>query len=164
MMIKNFLVFFFLLSIPLCSFGQKNYKNYCNARFQFCIDYPKDFTAQSESDNGDGCVIISNDEKTEIRTYGSLENEEINNLTQELKFLNKESKITYKLIGKNYFIVSGINKDGKIFYRKTKLTKLNNYFNTGPAKVLQTLTITYPKSQADQYANYCKLIASSFTK
>ncbi|PZP51638.1 MAG: hypothetical protein DI598_02735 [Pseudopedobacter saltans] len=141
--------------------GQSSYQKYCNTRFQFCIEYPSNFKAQPESANGDGCVIISNDGKSEIRTYGSLENEETNNLTQELQYAEKESKITYKIVCKNYFIISGTNKEGMIFYRKTVVAQLKDYFNSGPAKVLQTLTITYPKSQIKQYEDYCSKISKA---
>lgn len=149
-----------LLISTFASIAQKNYTKYCNTRFQFCIDYPSNFAAQPESDNGDGKAFVF--EKAEIRAYGSLENEETNNLAQELEYVQKDYTISYKVVKKDYFIVSGTDKKNNIFYRKTVVKQLKDYMETGPTQVLQTLTITYPKSQVKTYENYCKKIATSF--
>ena len=67
---KNLLITY--LSILIFTpylFGQVVYKDYCNARFGFCISYPNTFKAQGESYNGDGQEFISADGKSSLLVY-----------------------------------------------------------------------------------------------
>lgn len=48
------------------------YTEYCNLRFDYCLAYPgADFTQQKSSDNGDGAVFLSNDNKVMMTIVGS---------------------------------------------------------------------------------------------
>ena len=96
------------------------YNTYCNARFKYCIKYPALLIPQGEADNGDGQKFISKDGKSELAVWGS-----INALNQSLKdyaiMSSKDKKISSKSIQKNYFMISGHEKDGRLFYQKTLL-------------------------------------------
>jgi hypothetical protein len=69
-------------------------------------------------------------------------------------------QLTYKKITKDWFVFSGVDKAGKIVYRKTVKKKINYMGDEGVA-VFQTLMITYPASQNKLYAPYCSVIAKS---
>jgi hypothetical protein len=155
----KFLFISFVLLI--CSFkSDTGFSSYCNSRFDFCIEYPASFSKQQEPDNQDGLTFLSADRKTEIRTFGSLAIEDFDLLSDEFKSATADLKVTYKAIKKDWFIVSGIDSQGRIVYRKTAKKQVN-YMGQGAATVFQTLMISYPTSQIDVYNAYCLKIAKS---
>ena len=120
---RIFLFSFLLLSTV--SFGQNNKtgsdnKTYCNARFGYCIDYPKTLYPEKESANGDGCVFINEKEEEILRVYGknNLDHTLQKQFREDLKESQSDATITYRKQGKNFFVISG-QKEGKIFYQKT---------------------------------------------
>lgn len=150
----------FILIFTTNSIYSQN-KTYCNGRYSYCIQYPNDFKGLGESDNGDGQIFISKDRKAEIRAYASLFDDEYTTLKTNLEYAENRSQITYKVVKKNSFIISGYNSDGHVFYQKSILL-LKDYWGHKNTKILHTLVITYPKSQLKKYNNYCKIIANSF--
>lgn len=154
---KNFLI---LLLIFISTGFKPVYKNYCNARFNFCVPYPADFTKLPESENRDGRIFISKDKKAEIRMYGSLAIEEFDMLTQQYDTQISETRVTYKKFGSNCFIFSGVETNGNFVYLKTVKKKIN-YMGSPDTFVFQTLRISYPASQGKKYEAYCAMIAKS---
>lgn len=150
----------FSLMLLLCSFQDTGYASYCNNRFHFCVEYPATFSKQQKPDNNDGMIFLSSDRKTEIRTFGSLATEPFNELSQELEMATEDKIVTYKSVKKDWFIISGTDKEGNIFYRKTVKKKIN-YIGTGETEVFQTLMITYPSVQKGAYSSFCSKIAKS---
>ncbi|WP_143310890.1 hypothetical protein [Chitinophaga vietnamensis] len=150
-----------LFAVPLLA---QQYNNYFNARFHISMLYPKDFTAQPESFNGDGRKFVAKDGQAEIITYGSLVLEETGTTTsQQFEDYAFDLKVAYKVIKPDYLIMSGTNRDGNIVYRKTLKRKISYPGDTGKNTwVWQTVMITYPPSQQAQYADYCKYIAQQF--
>ncbi|HET6418690.1 MAG TPA: hypothetical protein VFG19_00950 [Geobacteraceae bacterium] len=124
------------------------YDSYVNARFDYEISYPAGILVpQGEADNGDGQKFISGDGKTIMLAYGYN-----NSLDYTLKSLfhdetgknpaNPKRKITYKLMKKNHFVLSGI--DGStIFYEKVVYKEDDDQF--------VHFEITYPKAQKQFY-------------
>lgn len=126
----------FMLMITGFSFTSENtidiqhYNQYCNARFDYCLDYPKFLVAQPESENGDGRIFKDKNGVEVLRVFGRL------NLDQEGETISLEKQyhsdiqdykaqtsiITYKKLGKTFFVLSGY-RNGKIFYQKTILKK-----------------------------------------
>lgn len=107
------------------------FDNYCNARFGFCIDYPKDIIyPQPESYNGDGRVFKNKHGDEVLTVFGrrntnpdgkviSLEQQYSDDLHgAEDENGNKDRVLTYQKLNKTFFIISGYRK-GKIFYQKT---------------------------------------------
>jgi len=151
---------FFLIA---SGFQSKGLEEYCNGRFGFCIQYPSGFTGQGEAGNGDGQRFLSKDKQAEITTYGMLVLEEINDdLKEQFLSVTKDIQVSYKVIKPNWFVFSGLTKDGKIIYQKTVMKKINYMDEEKPeTMVQQTLMITYPKSQQHLYGNYCGVISKS---
>lgn len=138
-----------------------SYSRYCNERFGFCIEYPSSFIGKGESFNKDGEIFISNDGRAEIRAFGGRCDKESLTFSNELNWATEGMIVTYKLIGKSSFIISGMDSSGKIVYRKTVNKKVSNTIEgTGP--VFQTLMITYLAADSNTYKEYCHRIATSF--
>jgi hypothetical protein len=126
---------------------------YCNARFAFCIDYPKNLIMQQAPENGDGRTFKTKDGLVKMLAYGSN-----NSLMEKLETrFNAESsssdtrKVTYKLFKPDFFVISGI-ENKKVFYQKV-LFKNDEY---------KTFLINYPMSQKKTYDPITAKIAASF--
>lgn len=154
--------FYLSILILFSSFNSDTtFAKYCNARFDFCVEYPNSFERQSEPENNDGLIFLSRDRSSEIRAFGSLAVEDFDKLVQEYRIAVSNLRVTYKVITKEWFIFSGIDKNGKIVYRKTRKKKIN-YMGQGATYVFQTLMITYPQSQKRVYHPYCIKISEAF--
>lgn len=47
-------------------------ENYCNERYDFCLDYPSDILFLAETgDNGDGISLVNKDKKMTVNVYGT---------------------------------------------------------------------------------------------
>ena len=147
----------FLYSI---NYETAQYKNYCNARFDFCIGYPKDFLKQPDPENGDGTSFISNDKKSQIWAYGRLAVEDLDKIEQEFDISTKDIRLTYRVLKVDWFIFSGIDLKGNIIYQKT-VKKNITYFGSAGTNVFQTLRIAYPTDQSKKHEPYCKVISKS---
>lgn len=106
----------------------EDYDQYCNVRFGYCVDYPNFLNPQPESANGDGRIFINEKGEEVLRVFGrfnldaegetiSLERQYNTDIKDNLK---KKNNITYKNLGKTFFVISGY-RNGKIFYQKTIL-------------------------------------------
>jgi hypothetical protein len=154
---KNILILFLFL---ITTGFRPGYKKYCNARFNFCISYPSDFTKLPESENGDGRIFISKDKKAEIRMYGSLAVEEYETLIQHFAIQSSGLRLSFKSIKVSSYIFSGTGEDGKIIYQKTVKRGIE-YMGSKNTDVFQTLRISYPPDQKKKYESYCAVIAKS---
>lgn len=101
---------------------QVGYQTYVNARFGYRVVYPADFIPQGESDNGDGQVFTGPDD-TELRVWGGynvLAATPRSALRDELRRCAEQfRRVTYRQVGKDFFVVSGYIPDAKqIFYIK----------------------------------------------
>lgn len=137
-----------------------DYALYCNSRFDFCVEYPASFSKLPKPDNDDGMTFLSADKKATISAFGSLATEPFETLDQELALAITDKKVTYKVVRKDWFILSGTDRNGNIFYRKTVKKKIN-YMELGETDVFQTLMLSYPPSQKQLYHSYCQKIAKS---
>lgn len=106
----------------------QDYDQYCNVRFDYCLDYPNFLNPQPESANGDGRIFNNEKDEEVLRVFGrfNLDAEgEIISLEQQFKTdiqdnLKKNNVVTYKKLGETFFVISGY-RNGKIFYQKTIL-------------------------------------------
>ncbi len=146
-----------------CGFVNQQPPQYCNARFSFCVQYPPGFEGLGESENGDGQIFRSKDKLAEIRAYGAMVVEDLNETVfDEFQLATRNVSVSYKVVKPDWFIVSGLDKEGDIVYQKTVRKKIAYMGEEQPATdVYQTLMITYPKSQQDKYASYCRVISKS---
>lgn len=110
-----------------------SFDRYCNARYGYCIDYPKGVIyPQPESYNGDGRVFKNKQGQEILRVFGRNNSDpDFGNISLKQQFNddlhgvdeengNNDRVITYQKLGKTFFVISGYNK-GRVFYQKTIL-------------------------------------------
>jgi hypothetical protein len=117
-------------------FSYYHFDTYCNARFGFCIEYPKDIlTPGDESENGDGRIFSDTSGQTTLRVFGRIaegvDGHQISIAQQYAEDLKtpmtpegtEEFIITYKKLGEDFFVISGYANGKfhgrKVFYQKT---------------------------------------------
>jgi hypothetical protein len=153
-------LFLILASSLLSAFTFQTETEYCNSRFSFCMQVPNGFIGQGEAENGDGQIFLSADKQTEIRAYGMLAIEDFDQIQDQFTMASKGVQVSYKVIKQDWFVLSGLDKDGKIVYRKTVKRKIAYQGDEEPnTPVFQTWQITYPKSQQNTFGAYCGLIS-----
>jgi hypothetical protein len=114
-----------MLWVLMMMFGWGGYVgmgHYVNDRYGFSVDYPGHiFTQKRIPDAGDGIMLLGRN-GLEFRAYGSMYEERIAEAYRDTNQWERESgsRITYKKLSRNWFVVSGILKGGeKLFYQKT---------------------------------------------
>lgn len=89
------------------------YDTYVNARFGFSCTYPSFMKKGQESDNGDGCEFTY--QKISFKVWGA--NNALNyGVRQALSAY--AANASYKLVKPGYFIASGLEDNGNIYYEK----------------------------------------------
>jgi hypothetical protein len=156
-MIRSIYLLVFLV-IANSNLAQTSYKQYCNARFGFCVSYPNTFKGQGESDNGDGQEFISADGKSSLLVYRDgreavYESEAECKSQSYLSDITPDDtkQITFKKKGENFYVVSGY-QGSMIFYQKTIFTDQG----------MMTAIFTYPGSQKTKYDSYCVKLFETF--
>jgi len=124
-------------------------KEYCNSRFDFCINYDEDFGIEPASTNGDGRIFYARDgfKMYVFGTHITIDE----SLKTEIEFRSEHIDITYKKITENWAVVSGHQKN-KVIY--IKILKINNIF-----KILE---IEYPIETQYKYNVLVEKIVPSF--
>ncbi len=135
------------------------YKTYCNLSYKFCTDYPDGILIpQGEPDSQDGQAFLSKNKKNELlvfRQFIDFGNDD-NELTLKYQFdkqiKKSKNKITYKKLSQNFFVISGYNTTGQIFYQKTYLFD----------KDLFTCILTYNATEKELYNTIAEHVFKSF--
>jgi len=130
------------------------YDCYTNHKYGYLLAWPKKLlAAQGESDAGDGQFFKAPDDRAQLVCWAGFNNVARQSLQQMFREAQKESglRVTYKHLGKDFFVVSGI-QDGKIVYRKTVKTSL----------VQATFVLTYDQALKGAFDPLVGDIARSF--
>jgi len=125
-----------------------SYNSYCNSRFGFCVSYPSFFKRQYESYSQDGCEFYFGNNYSLTVSGIFCDDSSITSLFNN----SKKQTDTYTASKNNWFVLSGINEQGNIYYQKTILKNDVDY----------TILIVYPKDKKDQYASILKTVINSF--
>ena len=155
----------FLFSIfyfAVCLQAQDTYKSYCNNRFTFCVNYPANLVnPQPESTNGDGCEMRAKQGKAKVTTWGNyaptyaIEGTSDFDRKAEVKKVFEDAMvgktITYKVLKDTWFVLSGTDKEGNIFYHKSMFQDL----------AFITVLIEYPKAEKATWDKQCGKISNS---
>lgn len=160
---KHTIILILAIAFNFSANAQNNikYKTYCNSLYPFCADYPSTILIpQGESDSRDGQIFMSKNEQNELRVYREFIDfgNDDNELTLKYQF-NKQikarkNKITYKKLNQDFFVISGYNAKGQIFYKKTYLFE----------KDLYTCILTYNVSEKELYNKIAEHVFKSFKK
>ena len=125
-----------------------SYEEYCNSRFGYCISYPSFFKRKSESYNQDGCEFFYGDNYSITVSGMYCYDYPITSLYND----SKKQTDTYTESKDNWFVLSGVNEQGNIYYQKTIVKNEVDY----------TIVLVYPKNKKDQYASILKTVINSF--
>lgn len=150
-----------IISISSCCNGNKNdkaktiesdsltnvkYETYYNDRFGFLIDYPSFMTLDPPPTNSDGQIFRHGN--VEMRAYGGFDMTEDDITKEEIvkrEFeASKRETDTYTLLKDNYYVVSGVDKDGMKYFMKRTL-------HTNAATVWYTYYIKFPVDEKGFY-------------
>lgn len=164
--------FFLLLLIAFgatsVSFAQLT-KTYTNDRFGFSIKYPAQMVADPPPQNGDGQSWRSADGQAEFATWGSPIIKLDTVLDEQIFMATQDRQVTLRRLKNGpkdpvkFFVVSGYQADGRIFYRKTILVKAD------PKKAdsydhIKSFEIVYPQNQRNPYDKIVTEIGRAFVK
>jgi hypothetical protein len=158
---KKLAIIFSILLFSTFVCGQTKYKTYHNARFGYSISYPSDLLAPNKEEDmpASGKIFLSKDRNVaEMRVFAHF-NALFHTLDEQFKEDLKSygaEKVTYKVLLKNSFVISGI-KDGKIFYQKTLFRRIKE-----DLEVFYTFTIEYKESERQKYDSAVRKIVESF--
>lgn len=111
------------------------YNSYCNAIYNYCIDYPDWLLIpQNESQNGDGRIFTDKSGHEILRVYGirmldpeggdhQLQDQFAKDIGDAVSgSAGNKLEVTYKKLGKTFYVISGY-KGGKVYYQKMIETK-----------------------------------------
>jgi hypothetical protein len=136
-----------LLPAPASAAG---YDQYCNPRYGFCVDHPRDFTPGPEPENGDGLDFTGPDGF--VMTASGSNNVEDHRVADEMnEWLGRFDRVTYRRSGGNWFALSGLKGDNIIY--------LKGFVGKGS---IDTLLLRYPASGNDAWAATVGHISNSF--
>ncbi|MBP3887590.1 MAG: hypothetical protein J6F30_08055, partial [Cellulosilyticum sp.] len=133
------------------SIEQINYIAYTNDRFGFSIEYPEDFTEQTESDNGDGIILKNSTQQAELIVSGRVRTDSDSIESQYQSELNLHNSIDYKLCKDNWFVLSWIEGDTE-YYRKVIVGR----------DLICSFEISYPTKDGDNYDKIIEHLLNSF--
>lgn len=126
-----------------------SYEGYYNPRFDFSVSYPSFFKRKYEAANQDGCEFLFGNNYS-MKAYGM--NYVSERTVRELFEDSKSSKDTYSTCKDNWFVVSGVNEQGNIYYRKTIIESDVEY----------VVELVYPQTKKAEYDAVVKKVIGSF--
>ncbi len=161
-MIKKYSFALILCIMVITAMGTKaqiatrQYFHYENTRFNYGIDYPSTFAAEPESVNGDGRVF-SYKKECSITVWGQWNalNETVAQRYRQA--LKGRTGVSLKVLRSNYYIVSCILPNGKIFYEKCVLLDAG-----GDQERFVCATAVYPKKYRKQFDTFIAHIFKKF--
>lgn len=150
------------LFLTLKAQAQENYKSYCNSSYMFCMSYPQNLLVpQEESPKGDGREFLAKTGKAKITTWGNeapsyaIEGVSDFDKPTEVKSVFEQAmegkKVSYKVLKNDWFVISGTDAEGNIFYQRTQLKGLT----------FITVLIAYPSTEKTIWDKECGKIAGS---
>ncbi len=133
---------------------------YCNDRFSFCIPYPSGFTPPEESDNADGAVMRSADGKVEVRAWGHYAApEDGTDLAGLFETETSGVRVVTSERDSTGFTFTGLDSaSGKMVYERTVQHPASDH---SASRMVQTIWVSYPAAQAEDYTAYCSVAGRS---
>jgi hypothetical protein len=131
------------------------WREYKNARFGFVLSYPATLIASREPENGAGREFHTADKAFSVSAQAHFLSPDTGNTFESnwKEELNAPGvTITYKKKAKDWFVVSGVTKEGTEYYHKF-YAKKGNWVE---------LSMTYPHAQNAKYDKWVEQIAKRF--
>lgn len=135
--------------------AELKWKKYENARFGFVLSYPATLIAGPEPTNGGGREFHSADKEFSVASFAHFfvpESGDSFDTRWKEELETPDVTITYKKKTPNWYVVSGVTKDGTEYYHKL-YTKGSNW---------AAFHITYPRAKNKKYDPWVTRIEKSF--
>ncbi|MGV4528871.1 hypothetical protein [Ornithobacterium rhinotracheale] len=135
-----------------------NYVEYCNNRFDICMNYPSNFNPEPEPTNGDGRVFSNKPDGAEIRIFGTTfsPRTQLEEIVQSMK---KELEIYNLKQDKNRVEVFGFDKENNNLYHEILIIKKQAKSKNDE---LCSLSFIYPHAKRKKFKSYWRIISNSF--
>lgn len=119
---------------------------YTNARFGFSFDFPAGFVADPPPANNDGRIFSGYEGDVKIVAFAGyiLEDFEVDRARSRDYLRDGGADITYAADETNWFVTSGYDVDGLIFYNRVIKTK-----DCSAGSIAATVSIVYPRSHKE---------------
>lgn len=128
--------------------GNVSYMTYFNDRFGYRIDYPSLLKVTKKADNNDGCTFSYGGLTiTVFGVYNALF-KSVNEQYQE----DRKPTDTYKVVKSDWFVRSGVDGKGYIYYQKSMLKN----------DIWYTVLLEYPKSMKEELDEVVTRVVNSF--
>ncbi len=135
--------------------GELQWRKYQNARFGFILTYPKILVAGPEPTNGDGREFHTRDREFSLAAFAHFFVPDTNDSFDkrwEEELETPDVTITYKKKTPNWYVVSGVTRDGTEYYHKL--------YRKGSSWA--AFHITYPQARNKKYDAWVTRIEKSF--
>lgn len=134
--------------------GKDGWMLYENSRFGTRFPVPPGMIAQRPPDNGRGQSFASADGKVVLSGGGHFNTEDSRTIEESWQsaLADRDRTITYQVKKADWYVVSGITKDGRGFYEKYTA---NKKYGAG-------WSITYPQADEKKYTAWIERIAKDF--
>jgi hypothetical protein len=145
----------FLLPVLILRAEEQSWKKYTNARFGFVLMYPPSLLAGPEPTNGGGREFHLPNKEFSVASSAHFfvpESGDSFDKRWEQELETASAGITYKKKTDNWYVVSGVAKDGTEFYHKL-YRKGSNW---------AAFEITYPHTQNKKFDPWVTRIAKEF--
>ena len=141
-----------LLAVPFAA--AEEWKTYINKKFGYSIEYPARASSNSVLETEKGRLFeIPGEKYSQHVGVGSMGDKSLDEFYKITLDFYKDTKITYKVKRKDWFVVSGVNKEGEEYYYKL--------YRKGGQKYL-SFHLRYPHAKNKTYDRYVERIAKSF--
>lgn len=133
------------------NYGDFNYKTYTNSRFGFSIEYPSFLDNEKGSQNNDGKVFSTLDNRVvlTISGYNNVLNESA--ATNYENIIKEKANVTYKTLGNKSYVVSWEENEIVHYYNQV----------VGEGSV-NTFHIKYPKKDIEMFNEIVTRLYNSF--
>jgi hypothetical protein len=145
-----------LVAVAGAHASELKWKKYANARFGFVLTYPATLIAGRETMNGDGREFHSADKEFSLAAFAHFfvpgSDDSFDKRWQEELDTSDRATINYKKKMPNWYVVSGVTKDGFEYYHKL--------YRKGSSWA--AFHITYPHAKASKYDAWVAQIEKRF--
>jgi hypothetical protein len=151
---KNIFLICFFLNFSNTGFGQSKYAEYCDSTFKFCITYPAYLLNDPIRIDAGNINLTAQNGLAKISIWASRAEEAMEpSLGFKSLYIGAaySRNITYEVVKKDWFVLSGYTESEDVFYHKTVLKN----------DIVYNILLEYPVKERKVWDAQCGKIANS---